>query len=98
MSKYDMTLQANRFVAIATDERVLCWRRTFLVLDAHAFRAGGDEHFSAGDEHVKNVRSILVTLTQPVTSDFQTELTRISSSPPKTCAFTLGRSESYVDA
>ena len=29
----------------------------FLVLDAHPFCAGGDEHFSAGDEHVKNARS-----------------------------------------
>ena len=30
----------------STDERVLCWRRTFLVLDTYAFCAGGDEHFS----------------------------------------------------
>ena len=26
ISKYDMTLQTNRFIAIATDERILCWR------------------------------------------------------------------------
>ena len=58
--------------------------------------AGGDEHFSAGDEHVENARSnFSPTQTQPAASDFQTEL--ISSSPPKACAFTLERSESYVD-
>ena len=35
ISKYNMTLQTNRFIAIATNERVLCWRRTFLALDEH---------------------------------------------------------------
>ena len=52
-----MTLQTNRFIAIATDECVLCWRRPFLELDTHAFRAGGDEHLSAGEEHIENARS-----------------------------------------
>ena len=27
------------------------------MLDTQAFRAGGDEHFSAGDEHVANAHS-----------------------------------------
>ena len=45
------------FIAIATNKRILCWRQTFLVLDTHAFCAGGDEHSSARDEHVENTRS-----------------------------------------
>ena len=49
-----MTLQVNRFIAIATDKRVLFWRQTFLALDMHAFCAGGDEQSSSGDKHVEN--------------------------------------------
>ena len=52
-----MTLQANRFIAIETDERVLCLRQTSLALGKHMFRAGGNEHFSAGDEQDENARS-----------------------------------------
>ena len=87
----------NRFNAIGTEERVLCWRQTVLALDMHAFRAGEHKHFSPGDEHVENAFEIQShTQSQLATTDFQTEL--MSSSPPKTYAFTLGRSESYVDA
>ena len=57
ISKYDITVQTNGFIAIATDKRGLCWRWTFLALDTHTFRAGGDEHFIAWDEHVKNACS-----------------------------------------
>ena len=41
-------------VFIASAKLVLCWRRTLLALEANVFHAG-DEHFSAGDEHVENV-------------------------------------------
>ena len=57
---------------------------TFLALDTHAFCAGGDELFSAGDEHVENV-----------CSNFSHTHTHTHS---EMCTFTLGRSESYVDA
>ena len=70
-----------------------------MALDTNAFRAGGHKHFSPGDEHVENAcirNSVTHTQSQLATTDFQTEL--MSSSPPKTCAFMLGRSENYVDA
>ena len=40
----------NMFVA--SDERVLCWGRALLTLEANVFRAG-DEHFSTGDKHIE---------------------------------------------
>ena len=42
-----------------------------MALDTHAFRAGGDEHFSAGDEHVETCVQISITHTHsqlPATS------------------------------
>ena len=41
---------------IASNERVLCWGQTLLALETNVFHAG-DEHFSAGDACVENVRS-----------------------------------------
>ena len=68
-----MTLQTNSFITIVTNERVLCWRRTFLVLDMHAFRSGGDEHFNAGDEHIKTgvQTSVTYTHTHTHTASYQ---------------------------
>ena len=66
-----MTLQTDRLIAIASDERIVCCRRTFLALDTHAFCTGGDEHFSAGDEHVETCVRISITHTHsqlPATS------------------------------
>ena len=40
----------NRF--IASDERVLCWGRILLMLEAYALRAG-DEYFRAVDECIE---------------------------------------------
>ena len=57
MSKYDITLQMNRFIAIVTDKRVMCWRQTLLAVDMHTFHTNGDKHFSAGDEQAENVHS-----------------------------------------
>ena len=66
-----ITLPTNMF--IASDERVLCWGRALLTLEANAFCAG-DEHFSAGDQHIENTRSSFShTHTQLATSDFQAE-------------------------
>ena len=54
-----MTLPTSMF--IASEERVLCWGRALLTLEANAFPAG-DEHFSAGDECtcVENGRSSFI--------------------------------------
>ena len=49
-SEYDITLKAKVF--IASNECVLCWRQTLLTLEMNAVHTG-DEHFSAGDEHVQ---------------------------------------------
>ena len=49
-----ITLPTNMF--IVSDERILCWRRTLLMLEANAFHAG-DEHFSAGHERIEPARS-----------------------------------------
>ena len=48
-----ITLQTKMF--IASYKCALCWGQTLLVLEMNAFHAG-NEHFSAGDEHVENVR------------------------------------------
>ena len=47
-------MQKNAF--IASDNRVLCWKRTLMILETDEFHTG-DERFSAGDERVENVRS-----------------------------------------
>ena len=62
---------------IASDKLVLCWGLTVLALETNVFHAG-DEHFSAGDEHVENARlgfsqTQTHTHTQLATSDFQVE-------------------------
>ena len=49
--RYDTALADEQVYRYSDRQMRLCWRLTFLALDAHAFRAGGDEHFSAGDEH-----------------------------------------------
>ena len=65
---------------IASHERVLCWGRALLTLEANTFRGGeehfsaGEEHFSAGDERIENARSSFShTYTQLATSDFRAE-------------------------
>ena len=76
-----ITLPTNRFVA--SDERILCWVRVLMKLEANAFRAG-DEYFCAGNERTENARSSfshthawLAWSTQgysySYTSDFQAE-------------------------
>ena len=49
-----INLATNMF--IASHERVLCWGRALLTLDANAFRAG-DEHFSTVDERIEPLHS-----------------------------------------
>ena len=74
-----IALPTNRFTA--SDERVLCWGRVLLTLEANEFRAG-DEYFSAGDECIENVfdlqphtrtASLVYVRLQQVTSYFHTE-------------------------
>ena len=49
-SKHGITLLMNKF--IASDEHVLWWGRTILVLETDVLLPG-DEHFSAGHKRVK---------------------------------------------
>ena len=46
-SEHNITLQTNDF--IASDECVLCWRRTLMMLETNLLRAG--------DKHVGNIHS-----------------------------------------
>ena len=98
--KYNITLKTNMF--IASDEGVLCWRQTLLALETNAFHAG-DQHFSAGDEQVKNAGS---NFSHTHTASYQqlpnrTYVDMIAShsySLPKTGSITLRRSKRYLDA
>ena len=77
-----MHIACDKIVSVAylrvryhtADECILCRTQTLLVLETNAFHAG-DEHFSAGNECIENVRSNFSHAhTQLATSDFQTVL------------------------